>query len=119
MRCHYCGKQARWCENKEKYGRNYGKSYMCYLCECGAYVGCHNNTRTPLGSLANEELQQLRHQVHLKIDPYWQTGKISRDELYEKLSKKLGFKRYHTGRTNIEMCKNILKLNLEKLLSTN
>lgn len=30
--CPVDGKPAPWVENKAKYGRNYGKSYMCYYC---------------------------------------------------------------------------------------
>lgn len=109
MECPYCGKQARWCENKEKYGKNYGKSYMCYLCECGAYVGCHNNTKKPLGTLASPELQQLRRKVHTIIDPMWRNGKMTRRNVYAYLSKIMG-KTYHTGETTIEDCKKLLNL---------
>ena len=50
MICPYCNKEAKWCENKVIYGKNYGKSYMCYYCkDCDAYVGCHNNTKFPNG----------------------------------------------------------------------
>lgn len=55
MICPYCKRPAKWVENKEIYGKNYGKSYMMWLCKpCDAYVGCHNNTKEPLGTLANK-----------------------------------------------------------------
>ena len=117
MECTYCEGQARWCENKEKYGVNYGKSYMCYLCECGAYVGCHNNTKKPLGTLANKQLQELRAKVHKKIDPYWQNGIISREDLYCKLSNYLKFTKYHTGLADIDTCLKILKIDMDELIN--
>lgn len=64
MKCNYCEQQAQWVENKEIYGRNYGKSYMIWLCkQCDAYVGCHNNTKKSLGTLANKELRERRKKI--------------------------------------------------------
>jgi len=108
--CPYCGKEAEWVENKAIYGRNYGKSYMCYLCnDCDAYVGCHNNTRKPLGIMANRELRDWRKKVHAVIDPIWKTGKLPRDVVYARLSEALGY-RYHTGESDIPTCKKILEM---------
>ena len=117
MKCPYCGKDAKWCENKEIYGRNYGKSYMCYFCKpCDAYVGCHNNTERPLGIIANAELRALRKKVHLHMDPYWKSKEYGRGFVYCCLSKELGFQ-YHTGESNIETCNKVLNINMEKLLT--
>ena len=101
-----------WCENKEIYGKNYGNSYMCYLCKpCGAYVGCHNNTRKPLGTLANAELREWRKKVHAKIDPIWRSRRMSRKQVYYLLTRRLGVQ-YHTGEADIEMCKKVLALTI-------
>jgi hypothetical protein len=108
--CPYCNNEAPWVENKEMYGRNYGKSYMCYYCKpCEAYVGCHNNTRRPLGTMANRELRQWRRQVHDAIDPLWKSKSISRGYMYHLISEALGYQ-YHTGESDIETCKKILSL---------
>ncbi len=116
MICPYCNKEAKWCENKEKYGRNYGKSYMCYYCkDCDAYVGCHNNTREPLGTMANKELQQWRIKVHNKIDPIWRSGRMLRHEVYNHITQVLKLdKKYHTGEADIELCKKVLEINFKK-----
>jgi len=112
MICPYCKKEARWCENKEIYGKNYGKSYMCYYCKpCDAYVGCHQNTRNALGIMANKELREWRRKVHAKIDPLWRSKEIGRKTLYSIISKELG-KQYHTGEADIETCKKVLELKL-------
>ena len=110
MNCPYCGKEAKWCDNAERYGRRYGKSYMCYWCkDCDSYVGCHNNTKKPLGTMANKELREWRMKVHAQLDPLWKSGKLRRGELYAKISKQIG-KTYHTGETSIEDCQMILRL---------
>ncbi len=112
MICPYCNKEARWCDNAEKYGKRYGRSYMCYWCkDCDAYVGCHNNTKEPLGTMANKELRQWRMKVHAKIDPLWKSGQFTRKEVYKKISEIIG-KRYHTGESDIEQCKKVLLLEL-------
>jgi hypothetical protein len=116
MICPYCGREARWCDNSEIYGKRYGKSYMCYWCkDCDAYVGCHNNTKAPLGSMANKELRQWRMKVHDKMDPLWKSGNIKRSKLYSIISKIIG-KPYHTGECDIEMCKKILSIDITSIV---
>lgn len=110
MNCPYCKKTAEWCENKKIYGKNYGKSYMCYYCKnCDAYVGCHQNTRKPLGTMANKELRKWRIKTHSIIDPLWKSGKLKRHEVYKKLKKILG-KEVHVGESDIDTCKKIINL---------
>jgi zinc-finger-containing domain len=110
MICPYCDKQTVWTENKAIYGINYGKSYMCYFCKpCNAYVGCHNNTRKPLGTMANAELREWRKKAHKVFDPLWKTGKMSRNKAYGKLNNH--FKRsIHIGESDIVTCKQIIEL---------
>ena len=101
--CPYCQKEANWCENKVIYGKNYGKSFMCYYCDnCDAYVGCHQNTKTPLGTMANKELRSLRIKVHAKIDPLWKSGKMTRKEVYKMIDN------IHIGESTIKQCKDLL-----------
>ena len=110
MICPYCGNEAPWVENKVKYGRNYGKSYMCYYCEpCDAYVGCHENTRRPLGTMANKELRQLRIKAHVVVDWFWKFGGMTRKQTYAMLSERFG-KEFHVGEADIEMCKKIISI---------
>lgn len=108
--CPKCNKEAPWVENKEKYGRNYGRSYMCYYCKpCGTYVGCHNNTRKPLGTMADAELMGWRMKAHAAIDPLWKNGKMTRKKVYRMLKEKLG-KEIHVGESDIETCKKIIEI---------
>ena len=106
--CPYCSKKAIWCENKAIYGRNYGKSYMCYYCKgCDAYVGCHQNTKRPLGTMANRELRFWRMRTHASLDPLWKNGSKRRAEVYIMLNKHFG-KEIHIGESDIQTCKNII-----------
>jgi len=108
MNCPYCKKEAPWVENKAKYGRNFGKSYMCYYCkDCDAYVGCHQNTKVALGSMANAELRALRMQCHALIDPLWKDGKMTRKEMYRMLNEKFG-RTIHIGWSREEECREII-----------
>lgn len=47
---------------------------------CGAYVGCHQGTWTPLGRLANAALRQAKVAAHAAFDRLWQF-KMNRDGL--------------------------------------
>ena len=109
MICPFCNQEAPWVENKAIYGRNYGKSYMCYYCKpCDAYVGCHGNTRKPLGNMANKELREWRKKAHAVIDPLWRSGKMKRWQVYRALSDSFG-KQIHVGESDIETCKKIIE----------
>lgn len=108
MLCPYCQKQSQWVENKAIYGKNYGKSFMVWLCSpCDAYVGCHNNTKKPLGVITNKEGREWRKKAHALFDPIWKSGKMSRDRAYDLLNNH--FKReIHIGESDIETCKDII-----------
>lgn len=112
MKCNHCGKEAEWVENKEVYnGKNYGKSYMIWLCRpCDAYIGCHNNTKTPKGDvLAKEDLRKARRLAHSIIDPLWQSGKYKRKTVYIRLEEAFG-EPVHVGETKTpEECFEIIK----------
>jgi len=108
MECPYCKKEAKWVENKEVYGINYGRSFMCWYCkDCDSYVGCHNNTKKPLGTMANKELRGWRIKAHAVIDPLWRNGEMKRHEVYKMLADEFG-RVIHIGESNIRTCKEIL-----------
>lgn len=113
--CPYCNKPAEWVENKEVYGRNYGASYMIYLCRsCNAYVGCHHNSIVPKGTLANAELRAWRIAAHSHIDPIWKSGTLTRKNMYRALKAIFGYE-VHIGYADIQTCKKICELSLEEL----
>lgn len=108
MICPKCEKEAPWVENKEKYGKNYGKSYMCYFCkDCDTYVGCHNNTKTPLGTMADNDTMKWRSKAHAVIDPLWKNYGYTREEVYRRLRYWFG-EDIHIGSCNIERCRDVI-----------
>ena len=109
--CPYCGKEAEWASNDVVYGRRYGQSFMCYYCkDCDAYVGCHNNTREPLGTMANKELRQLRMKAHAMFDPLWQCGVMTRKKAYSVLAARLNQKIVHIAQSDENTCKQIIDI---------
>lgn len=67
---------------------------------CGNFVGCHHKTKNrtaPLGCIPTPELKEARKRLHALIDPIWQSGRMRRSELYEAISKELGWK-YHSAK---------------------
>jgi len=70
-----------------------------YKCpHCGRFVGCHPNTKRPLGCIPTDAVKSARKMLHAKMDPLWKSGKISRYKLYKYISQKLGYT-YHNGET--------------------
>ena len=112
MICNYCGKEAEWVSNAEIYGKPYGKSFMIWLCRpCGAYVSCHNNTKNPLGSLADTELRGLRIKAHAVFDKLWRKehGTMKRKEAYLWLKNQFG-REIHIGESDKKTCSQIISL---------
>ena len=108
MDCPYCNNPAKWVNNEEIYGKRYGKSYKAYYCKpCNAYVGCHNNTRKPLGIMATKEMRDWRIKVHELVDKLWKDGYWSRGKVYSKLHDFYG-RHIHMGESTVELCKDII-----------
>ena len=109
--CPYCGQPAKWVSNAVIYGKPYGSSYMIWWCQsCDAYVGCHNNTKKPKGTLANGVLREWRIKAHNAVDPLWRELKImGRQEMYARMQDDFNLDTpVHIGESDIEMCKKII-----------
>jgi hypothetical protein len=66
---------------------------------CNNFVGCHHKTANktkPLGCIPNAEIKRLRKKIHSVLDPIWQQGKLTRKDVYKKLSLIL-CREYHTA----------------------
>lgn len=107
--CDYCGKPAEYVDSAVIY---HGKSYgMIYRCEpCGAYVGVHRGTNTPLGRLANAELRTYKKAAHNEFDKLWKTGKMTRRAAYIRLQKIMGMSadKAHIGKFGVPECKTLI-----------
>jgi hypothetical protein len=109
MKCNYCHKDAQWVSNEKIYGRRYGQSYMIWHCEpCKAYVGCHRNTKRPLGTLAKIELRELRKKAHSVFDPLYRDFRsATRTKEYKHMSEYFG-KEMHIGESDEQQCLEII-----------
>lgn len=108
MICPYCNTKAEWISNERIYGKRYGNSYMCYYCpQCGAYVGCHNNSRKPLGTMANAALRKLRQNAHELFDPLWKGKGMGRNKAYKLLQDNTGVA--HISQTTPDECYIVIK----------
>lgn len=66
---------------------------------CGNFVGCHHKTKhrtNPLGHIPTKELKQARKHIHKILDPIWKSGRMTRTEVYNKVSDKIGWN-FHTA----------------------
>lgn len=61
-----------------------------WLCDCGAFVGCHEGTTIPLGRPAKKALQRLRSRAHEMFDPLWQ-AKAAREKLPRHEAREAGY----------------------------
>jgi len=118
MICQYCKNEAELVDSAEIYGRSYGMAYLCR--PCNAYVGCHDGTENPKGTLANAELRAARKQAHAAFDPLWKGSKLPKNKArgagYNFLIEKLDISRdkCHIGMMDIETCQRVIRVCHEK-----
>ncbi|MFJ7407143.1 MULTISPECIES: zinc-finger-containing protein [unclassified Lysinibacillus] len=111
MICPYCQEQAEFISSKDFYGTDYRTNlYVCRPCD--ARVGTHGRGKTPLGTMANAELRELRKLCHARFDVRWKYGKVSRSKAYQQLADMMGLTRElaHIGMFDKEQCKKLLSL---------
>jgi len=117
--CPYCGKPAEFVSGPEIYphrGDLASKQY--WLCrKCDAYVGCHQNTTTPLGRLADPKLRKAKIAAHAAFDPIWRSAHESRRpkarrDAYKWLAEALGMRPAdtHIGMFDEKMCMRVVTL---------
>lgn len=84
--------------------------------KCNNFVGCHHKTKNrtrPLGCIPTVEIKNARKHIHKILDPIWMSGSISRNKLYSKISKKIGWK-YHTANIRtIEEARQVYRIILD------
>lgn len=67
--------------------------------DCGCFVGCHyksKNRTAPLGCIPTPALRMARRRLHAVLDPLWQSGQMTRGEVYAEISARLGTP-FHTA----------------------
>jgi len=62
-----------------------------WLCDCGAYVGCHDGTERPKGRPCAKPTRDARIAAHAAFDRLWQ-AKVKRDGCTKKQARASGYK---------------------------
>lgn len=116
MNCPYCGNEAKFMSSKEFYGKDFGSNlYVCRPCD--AYVGTHGKGKTPLGTMANQRLRELRKTAHSIFDPMWRGKyKMSRSKAYAWMAEVMDLpgEKAHIGMFNDDQCKALIEKAKEK-----
>lgn len=110
VKCPCCGKNAIFVDSSVVYRRSYGMMWLCS--DCNAYVGVHNGTDKPLGTLANKPLREARVKAHTAFDLLWKSGKIKRSSAYEWMMEtmRLNSANAHIGSFTVEQCEKLVEL---------
>lgn len=93
------------------------KKYFWACLPCQTWVGCHPDSKDPLGIPAGASLRKLRSQVHRGFDPLWRDKHFkSRNAAYKWLAKrlKLNWHQCHVGMFNEQQCEASLTLLQDK-----
>ena len=123
IRCPYCGSTAILKDASYVYGHHSsgGKVYVCsHYPACDSYVGVHQGTSLPKGSLANRTLRKKRIQAHQIFDQLWRKGIFSREEAYRWIGDKfcLQTRQAHIGNFSDYMCDQLIQ-EASKVLQNN
>lgn len=113
-KCPYCDSNPKLVDGSVIYPHRPDLAYKHFwLCQqCSAYVGCHPNSKKPLGRLANAELRKYKSMAHAAFDPSWKEGWMSRSDAYSWLAAQLSIDKSecHIGMFDIDMCKRVLEV---------
>ncbi|MGR5347240.1 zinc-finger-containing protein [Vibrio mediterranei] len=98
-----CDVAARLTNGRETHPHLLERAHLPYWkCDtCKGAVGTHHKTSDPtrpLGVIASPAVNYERREIHRLMDPLWKSNRISRSELYERISKHLGIRDYHTAK---------------------
>ena len=111
MFCPYCSGKATLRSSRVVYTQDYGNIWVCEnYPECDAFVGCHKGTDTPKGTLASEELRELRKHAHWLFDSIWKNGEMTRRQVYKRLAEVLAIPktRAHIAMLDEDECRQLI-----------
>lgn len=119
-RCHYCGHTSVLRPASLVHGEK-ANVKLLYVCSqypaCNAYVGVHERTLEPLGTLADSALRRKRIQAHDLFDRIWKSRVMTRDEAYSWLRYSFGLKgaHAHIGEFSDYYCDQLIQRSRELL----
>lgn len=114
IRCPYCGSQATLHPADYVYGKSAIPGNLLYVCDrypaCDAYVGAHQKTKLPMGSLANGDLRHKRIEAHRSFNWLWTSGLMTKSQAYRWMQAKLGLSdsQAHIAKFSAYMCDQLI-----------
>jgi len=123
INCPYCSQPAQFVSGAVIYPhRGDLATKQFWRCEpCDAYCGCHANTTTPLGRLANASLRKAKIAAHAAFDPLWRNKHVNarpkaRRDAYKWLAAGLGLRPAdtHIGMFDEAQCARVVELCRER-----
>lgn len=114
--CPYCGRSSVLRPAEYVYGANtISEGSRLYVCSgypvCQAYVGVHEGTRKPKGTLADSELRNKRIRAHRILNAIVEAGCMSKDGVYVWLSSRLNipYEETHIGYFSDYLCEQTIQ----------
>ena len=115
--CRYCGGVIRLVPAEKVYQaateRLKQQRQWIYQCQnCNARVGCHRDSKRPLGNVANEVLRLKRMETHQIFDAFWRSRGMSRTAAYRWLAQSLQVpeENAHIGTMEMDACEAVARL---------
>lgn len=94
IRCPYCGAHAVMRSSKAVYQSKAKPGRHLFVCAryplCDSYVGAHEGTLLPMGTLANGDLRNKRIQAHRAFNRLWESGTMKKWQAYRWMQAKFG-----------------------------
>lgn len=94
IRCPYCGAHAVLRSSKAVYQGKAKPGRHLFVCAryplCDSYVGAHEGTLLPMGTLANGDLRNKRIQAHRAFNRLWESGTMKKWQAYRWMQAKFG-----------------------------
>ncbi len=115
IKCPYCGAQAhlRPASVVRRHAQPCEEVYVCARYPvCDAYVSAHQESRLPMGTLADRHLRGKRRQAHIALSQLWEQGYMSRKEAYRWLQVQLGLpeSEAHIGHFSEFRCEQVINI---------
>jgi len=114
-KCPYCHSDSVLVDAKLIHGAdtNVGMAYVCAnYPECKAYVNCKRDSCNPAGTLATEELHQMRLKASELFDAIWKQKIMTKQDAYKRLSNLLCVKKMNCdiNNFNLRQCTKLITL---------
>ena len=94
IHCPYCGAKAVLRPSEVVHQNRARPGQRLYVCarfpQCNAYVGAHEGTLLPMGTLANRNLRNKRILAHRAFNRLWESGTMKKWQAYKWMQAKFG-----------------------------